>query len=413
MSRLSYRELLNMSVSALLENRLRSGITVSIIALGITALVGILTSLDGLADSLQNNLSNLGAHSFTILNRKGARFGGGQREGENYPPIRYREAERFVRQYSGPGDVAYLFTATGQAQVGYRKAESNPNVEVKGVDGAYLSTAGLDLQQGRTFSRTEQKLGPSVAILGYELQTTLFGAVPATGRWCTVDGRKYKVVGVLAPKGSAIGRSADRSVLLPARTARRQYAQASRKSFQISVQAPNVPTMDAAVNAARGRFRLIRGLAPGTANNFSIQRSDSLTSTLVENLQYVRYVAVVIGLITLAGAAIGLLNIMLVSVTERTREIGVRKALGAPRRAIKQQFLVESVIVSQAGGLVGMLTGLLMGNLVSAALDGPFVIPWAWLAGAVVLCLGVGTAAGFYPAAKASRLDPIESLRFE
>lgn len=407
------KTLVRMSMDALLENRLRSGITLSIIALGITALVGILTALDGLSASLQSNLSNLGAHSLTIVNRQGARFGGGRREGQRYPPIALREAERFMKRYEGPGKVAYSVQVSSQARVSFQGNTSNPNVAVRGVDGAYWAASGLEISAGRSFSQTEQKMGAPVLVLGHELRERLFGALSAVGRWCTVDGRKYRVVGVLAPRGSSIGRSADRSVLLPVAVARRQYPGSDRRSYQISVQAPNLAILEATQQQAGATFRLVRGLQPGEAQNFSIQRSDSLTNTLAENLRYVRYVAIVVGIITLFGAAIGLMNIMLVSVTERTREIGIRKALGAPRQAIRQQFLTEAVLISQAGGLTGIGVGLAMGNGVSAALEGPFVAPWGWMIGAVALCFAVGVAAGFYPAARASRLDAIESLRYE
>lgn len=401
-----------MAWSAITENRLRSGITVSIIALGITALVGILTALDGLAGSLQESFTQLGSNSFSITDQQGSRQRGRGRSARDFPPISRYQAEAFMRRYEGAGRVSISFTATGQATVAYRNLSSNPNVEVKGIEGAYLATAGLDLWQGRDFSSTEVETGRPVAIIGAELQQNLFGATSAVGQWVRVNGQQYRVIGVLAPKGSAIGRSSDRTVLLPLTTARQSFA-ASQAQYAISVRVPSIRLMDPAVIEAGGVMRLVRGLAPGEKDNFVINRSDNLTSTLAENLGYVRSVALVVGFITLLGAAIGLMNIMLVSVTERTTEIGVRKALGAPSAAVRAQFLVESLLVSQAGGVAGFLLGLTMGNLVSVAVEGPFVIPWGWLLGSILLCLVVGVAAGLYPAARAARLDPIESLRYE
>jgi len=184
-------------------------------------------------------------------------------------------------------------------------------------------------------------------------------------------------------------------------------------NYTISVSSNNVQDMEAAIGEATGLFRVIRGVRVSENNSFDIARSDNIAQALIENLRYVTMAATLIGLITLMGAAIGLMNIMLVSVTERTQEIGIRKALGATRKVIKQQFLAEAIVICQIGGVLGIILGILIGNIISIIIGNPFIIPWMWVIGGVALCVGVGLVAGYYPAAKASKLDPIESLRYE
>lgn len=405
------RENLRISLNAVKSNKLRTVLTVFIIAFGIMALVGILTAIDSIKTSLESQFTIMGANTFTITNRKLVRTGGG--EAPNNPVIPYRQAMEFKQEYDFPARVSLSYDASGTATVKYRSVRTNPNISVVGTDDQYLMTSGYDLAKGRNFSHHEINFNTHVAVIGSRLAGELFGpGEEGIGKVITIGSGKYKVIGILEERGSGFGSGADKVCLLPMNNVRQYFARPNMH-FRITVLPDDPLFMDVAVSEARGLFRVIRGLRVRDANNFTIETSDNLINLLLENLRYVTLAATIIGLITLFGASVGLMNIMLVSVTERTREIGVRKAIGAKSSLIRQQFMFESVFIGQLGGLLGIILGILIGNLVSVITGNPFVVPWLWILGGVMLCLLVGLLSGFLPAVKASKVDPITSLRYE
>jgi putative ABC transport system permease protein len=282
-----------------------------------------------------------------------------------------------------------------------------------GVDENYMNISSTNIEAGRNFSSNEITNGSYVCVLGNGIAKKLFnGKIKnAINAVITVGFIKYRVVGVAESKGSSMISDADNNVFIPLQNARAVYG--GQSSFIISVKVPAVSMMDIAVEEAEGLFRIIRRVPLNADSNFGINKNDSLASILIDNIKYVTFSALFIGLITLLGAAIGLMNIMLVSVAERTREIGISKALGAKSSSIKRQFLTEAILISLAGGFIGVLAGILIGNVVSLLLSSGFIIPWMWISIGLILCTIVGLASGFYPAAKASKLDPIEALRYE
>jgi putative ABC transport system permease protein len=398
------------------SNLLRAILTLLIIAIGIMSLVAILTAVDSVAATISKDFSSIGANSFDIK-RSGDGGFGGRRRGRNSkrgPYFTYRQAADFKEKYTFPSTVSLSFRGTGLGTVKYKGEDSNPNIDIMGADENYLTLEGYEIEQGRYFTTTEANSGRNICVLGQDIVKSLFDGKTgkALGEIVNVGNLKYKIVGVLAAKGSGFDGGSDRIVIIPLFTAKSVYGIKNR-SYNIKVSTKEAQDMDAAIAAATPVLRNIRRLKVGEENDFETSKSDGLLDVLAEQQGYLRAAAIIIGIITLLGASVGLMNIMLVSVTERTREIGVRKALGATSRNILTQFLIEAIVICQMGGLVGVFLGIVAGNAVASAAEGTFIIPWVWVIISLIICLVVGLASGIYPALKASKLDPIEALRYE
>jgi putative ABC transport system permease protein len=400
------------------SNMLRTVLTALIIAIGITSLVGILTAIDGIQSSVNSSFADLGANTFSIRNysTSGRRSGG--RQQKRFEDIRYREASQFATLFrqNYNAQVSLSTPVGGAVQVKHESLKTNPNVTIIGGDDAYLTINGYKIANGRNFNRNDLDNSLNVAILGQEVARTLFPREPPLNKVISFMGARFRVVGLLEKKGSlGGGTGADRLIVVPLETGRALAANRSL-TFEITASAPQIQDSEYIIGEARGLMRRIRNDALGKQDSFEIERADALAKNFEDITGYLRIGGFGIGIITLLGAAIALMNIMLVSVTERTREIGIRKSLGATPKVIRFQFLVEAIVICILGGLAGLIFGIGIGNVISGMISPGktgFIVPWLWMFMGIMVCVFVGVISGIYPAIKASRLDPIEALRYE
>lgn len=353
----------------------------------------------------------MGANTFNIRN-KSARVQIGQkgRKAKKFKSISFAEAISFKENNAILTSISTRATSVGVIKYGSKK--SDPNIDIMGVDENYLITSGYTLKEGRNINNEESLSNKNVVLLGTETANIFFKNESALGKIVTIGINKYTVIGVLNSKGSSMSFGGDKNCLIPISNARQHFGYANQ-SFTISCLAIGSDKLETSISESISKMRIVRKLKPKEDNNFDIIRSDNLAQILINNLKYVSIAASIIGIITLFGSAIGLMNIMLVSVTERTKEIGVRKALGATPTFIKNQFLIEGIVICQIGGIVGIILGIVVGNITSIFTGGTFVIPWLWISYGLIICIVVGIASSLFPAIKAAKLDPVEALRYE
>ncbi len=428
---MQFADIFSLAFRTIRGNKLRTGLTVSIIAFGIMALIGIITAIQAMNQKLTESFSTMGANGFTIrYKQRNIQFGQGggrnnselklsqkgkrkERTSNLDKKITIQQAELFVDSFQFPSTIGIGISGGRNSIISYETRKTSPNIFLLGGDENYLALNGFAVEVGRNFNRLDIQSGRNVCLLGYDVANKLFkqGLQGSVNKIVRINSIPYRVLGVLESRGSSFGFSRDNVVLTTYTNMQRNFNTGG--SYNIAIQASDINQVPAAMGEAEGLFRSIRRLNTTEQSNFVLDRADSVAEKAMNSLGFLTISATVIGLITLIGAAIGLMNIMLVSVSERTREVGLIKAIGGKRRSVSRQFLLEAIIISILGAFFGIILGVAVGNLFSFVLKTGFVVPWNWVFSGSVICTGVGLAAGIYPARKAGKLNPIEALRYE
>ncbi|MBI5856260.1 MAG: ABC transporter permease [Sphingobacteriales bacterium] len=425
---MKFPDILALAFRSIRSNKLRTGITVAIIAFGIMALVGIVTAIKAMNQKFTESFSTLGANAFTIrYKERTIRFGGDSRNAEIKLSKKSRkekksnlgklitkdEAELFVKRFEFPSTKSVSIFGNRNNIVSYKTRKTSPNVMLFGGDENYVQLNGFEIYVGRNLNKLDVQTGRNVCLIGYDVAKKLFkeGTERAVNNVIRINNIPYRVLGVLETRGSSFGFSRDNVIITSYENVDRNFP--SGFSFVIAVMTDDLREVNDAMGQAEGTFRAIRKLNIIEDNNFVLDRSDSVAERAMNILGFFTLSVILIGFITLVGSAIALMNIMLVSVSERTREVGLVKAIGGKSKAVRSQFLIESVIISLLGAILGIVFGIFFGNLAALVFKTGFVVPWNWVILGIIICSIVGLLAGLYPAFKAGRLNPIEALRYE
>jgi putative ABC transport system permease protein len=406
------RETVIQAVTSLAVNRLRSLLTIMGVAVGVFSIIAVMTALDAVDKSVESGLTSLGANTFQIQKFPATVFGSAHSKNiyANRKDITYQQAALFRKSMeTSARTIGFVITSQG-ATARYAGISTNPDVLLTGGDENFAASNGFNVSEGRNLSQNDIRYARNTAVIGSELRESLFpsGGNPL-GSEIKVNGEVYSVIGIFNRKGAAFGQSQDNFILIP--ITRYLDRIDEKSSIAITVEALSRKDYTHALDRATGLMRIVRGLGVKDPNDFDIRTNESLIDSFRDIKNAIGTGAFIISFMALLTAGVGIMNIMLVSVTERTREIGIRKSVGAPGRSILRQFLLEALFLSLAGGFIGIAAGIAAGNLVAMKFNLPALFPWLWIAVSMVVCSCIGMAFGLFPAWKASRLDPVEALR--
>lgn len=411
-------ESMSLALDAVRAQKLRSSLTLLSVGLGVFALISSSSITSTLDQAVKTQLADLGEHSFLIQRTPTFSFGGNWRKYMRRKPLTYPLSQEFKRRLTTTNLVSVSNTSPGMI-IKSGLQSTDPDVSLIGIDDLYTAVNAVTLAEGRSVAEQDVALGKNVAIVGLDVVAKLFPRGDAIGKTITIKNQSFLIVGILQKRGGVLGQSQDNRVLIPITTFVKYYTWEWDTSVDISVKAYSGDALPATVDEAIGILRGLRGVRPGDENDFELDTNDALSSQFGGLSMMILIVAWGSGLGALIAAGIGIMNIMLVSVKERTREIGVRKALGARRSWILRQFLIEAVTLCQLGALAGVISGVSLGLVTTLMLSTSngasmtFSMPWTSIIFSVIACTVIGLVSGLYPAYRAASLDPIEALRYE
>ncbi|CAN5499367.1 ABC transporter permease [soil metagenome] len=408
---MSFLENLKLAFNTLRGNKLRAGLTLLGIVIGVFSIIAIMTLLNALQTGIESGLSQLGSNSFQIQKYPAISFGPGNRKFRNRPDISYQDGLMLREKATVYKAISLEFYEFAKV-FKYNGASTNPNMNIGGVIPDFLPANNYSVKDGRFFTETEVNSNAKVCVIGFDVVDKFFKNINPLGQQIILDNNQYTIIGTYESKGGGFGQTNDNYAYIPITTLLSIYG-SKEKSLNIAIQAYSKETYDECMENIMSVFRVIRKVKPGEPDNFEIYSNESLIGTVNNFTKYFKYGAGVISFIALLAAGVGIMNIMLVSVTERTKEIGIRKAIGAKNGVILKQFLIEAVLLCELGGIIGIILGVGVGNIIGVYLNSPVVIPYDWVVIGLVVCSAVGIGFGVYPAYKASKLNPIDALRFE
>ncbi|HEX6100151.1 MAG TPA: ABC transporter permease [Thermoanaerobaculia bacterium] len=406
-----FSETFRLALNALRTNKLRSALTILGVTIGVFSVIGVMTALNVIQSSIESGLSFLGSNIFQFAKYPSINTSDPETKYANRRNITLEEAREFERLMAGEASAICLKIFDGGKPVGYGRRKLQ-GMTLVGTNEHFLVANSYTLGYGRNLSAEDVALARNVTVVGTNVQKKLFPNETPIGKVVKLNEKPYQIIGVFAEKGSSFGQSQDDLLIVPVTRFLGDFGRVNR-SISIATQSTSQATYNQTLDKAIGAMRAARGLKLGQENDFEVYSNDTLVSAFAQVADTIRVGAFVVSVIALLAAGIGIMNIMLVSVTERTREIGVRKAIGARRDDIVRQFLLEAVVLSEIGGLFGILFGVAGGNGIAIWLDIAMVFPWGWALTGLIVCSLIGTGFGWYPAFKAARLDPIEALRYE
>ena len=403
-------EFIRLAWEAVRGHKVRSALTLLGMVIGVFAIIVAVTAVQVIENSFSSTIQSFGSTTFTVSSTSGVRVEGGRRRAREN--VTYEEMLRLQERAQLPIAISPEMRQGFLVESRYKERKTDPEVIFLGSNEHWATNANFEVGEGRFLTDQDVHLARPVAVIGSDLDDELFPNERALGKDIIIDGYRYQVIGVMDEKGEAFGQNVDMIAIVPITRLITLYS-AGQRDIEINVRAPSVELLEATEDEVIGHMRVIRRVRPGQENNFEVQSNEALVEQVAGFTGILAMGGAGIGLITLLAAGIGIMNIMLVSVTERTREIGVRKAVGARRRDILSQFLYEAIFLCQIGGVLGILAGVAAGNLMGLVFDAAFTFPWLWALAAVFAVTGIALVFGVYPAFKAAGLDPIESLRYE
>ena len=409
-----FREILAMALTSLGANKLRSALTMTGITIGVFSVISVMTAIGALQSSIESGISFLGSNIFQFAKYPANVSAGGraQKKYENRRNITYRQALRYYQLMEGDAREICLKSFDFRGQAVYNGLKTTPSLTVAGSNRSFLTANSYTLAYGRNINDEDVALARSVVVIGKAIEKRLFPHESPIGKMLKINGHTFAVVGGLSEKGTAFGQSQDDICVVPITRFFENFGESNR-TVNIATQSFSQETYNTTLDKGMGAMRIARGLRAEQENDFELYSNDSLKSAFTAIADVVRIGAFVISLIALVAAGIGIMNIMLVSVTERTKEIGIRKSIGARSRDILRQFLTEAVFISEAGGILGIILGVVGGDLLAAWLQADLIFPFGWAIAGLIVCSAIGIGFGFYPAWRAAALDPIDALRFE